>query len=145
MANKNSLPRRKFLQLGTRIAIGLAGLLGLGGLVRFFSHEPDPSHPTSFDLGGVSEFPIDGKMVRRDIPAVIYQTKDGFISFSLVCTHLGCTLEEDGDHFSCPCHGSQFGQDGRVLIGPATKSLTTLEIEITEESHLILSTRGGGQ
>ena len=145
MADKNSLPRRKFLQLGTRITLGLASLLGLGGLVRFFSHEPDPSHPTSFDLGAVSEFPIEGKMVRRGIPAVIYQTGKGYTAFSLVCTHLGCTLEEDGDHFSCPCHGSLFGPDGSVLKGPADKSLTTLEIEITEEKHLILSTRGGGQ
>lgn len=145
MAAKKTLPRRKFLQLGTRITLGLAGLLGLGGLVRFFSHQPDPGQPTSFDLGGVNDFPMNGKLVRRDIPAVIYYSGDGYQAYSLVCTHLGCTLDEDGDQFSCPCHGSRFNQDGSVLNGPADKSLTSLEIEITEAGQLVLSSRGGGQ
>jgi Rieske Fe-S protein len=44
---------------------------------------------------------------------------------SATCTHLGCvvsfnTAERSWD---CPCHGSRFDVDGRVLQGPAIKDL----------------------
>ena len=36
------------------------------------------------------------------------------------CTHMGCTVAwSTADHvFECPCHGSRFGPDGRVVNGP---------------------------
>lgn len=43
------------------------------------------------------------------------------------CTHLGCTVGYDagsGD-LLCPCHGSVFGLDGRVLSPPAPSPLKT--------------------
>jgi len=145
MKEEISFPRRKFLQLSAKLALGLAGILGLGGLVRYFSHEPAGQTPSSYDLGLAAEFPANGKLVRLDIPAIIYKTKDGFQAYSLVCTHLGCTVEEDGENFSCPCHGSQFNQDGSVLKGPAAKPLSGLKVEISEDGKLILQNGGLGK
>jgi len=145
MKEEISLPRRNFLQLSAKLALGLAGILGLGGLVRYFSHEPAGQTPTSYDLGMAADFPASGKLVRLDIPAIIYQTKDGFKAYSLVCTHLGCTVEEDGEKFSCPCHGSQFDQEGRVLKGPATEYLPTLKVTLSEDGKLTLATGGVGK
>ena len=140
MKEEISFPRRKFLQLSAKLALGLAGILGLGGLVRYFSHEPAGQAPSSYDLGLAGDFPASGKLTRLDIPAIIYKTKDGFQAYSLVCTHLGCTVEEDGKNFSCPCHGSQFDHDGSVLKGPATKRLPRLEVTLSEDGKLILAT-----
>lgn len=41
------------------------------------------------------------------------------------CPHLGCALQWNGAEHSwdCPCHGSRFDKDGRVLNNPATDDL----------------------
>ncbi|WP_295762250.1 FAD-dependent oxidoreductase [uncultured Oscillibacter sp.] len=38
------------------------------------------------------------------------------------CPHMGCALKYDAQEHSwdCPCHGSRFGEDGRLIEGPAT-------------------------
>lgn len=55
-----------------------------------------------------------------------YRDDDGKLHcVSTTCTHLGChvafnTAERTWD---CPCHGSRFDIDGRVLQGPAVADL----------------------
>lgn len=41
------------------------------------------------------------------------------------CPHLGCALKYNRQEHSwdCPCHGSRFAQNGRLLDGPATDDL----------------------
>lgn len=52
--------------------------------------------------------------------------------YSPICTHLGCRYNWDpqGGHFVCPCHGSVFSLDGKVLAGPAPRPLDTLPTKI---------------
>lgn len=42
------------------------------------------------------------------------------------CTHMGCQLNYNPDTLSwdCPCHGSRFSEEGKVLDAPATKPLS---------------------
>ena len=55
--------------------------------------------------------------------------------FNATCTHLGCVVQWNADErsFDCPCHGSRFTTDGKVINGPATKDLE--RIDITESIH----------
>ena len=141
MNKPTSLSRRDFIKLFTDTLFGLSGLLGLGGLVRYFSYLPDPGPPTEFDLGDISNFPVGSRTLRTDIPAVIYNRAGEIAAYSLVCTHLGCTIEADEQGFACPCHGSRFDKNGMVLEGPALKPLKQLRVEVLEDNTLRLFTR----
>ncbi|MBQ5816678.1 MAG: FAD-dependent oxidoreductase, partial [Oscillospiraceae bacterium] len=41
------------------------------------------------------------------------------------CPHLGCSLKWNKHEHSwdCPCHGSRFSEDGKLLNGPATDDI----------------------
>lgn len=45
-------------------------------------------------------------------------------ALSPICTHRGCTVEVQNDRLVCPCHGSTYDREGRVLRGPAQRALT---------------------
>merc|ERR1711908_112695 len=42
-----------------------------------------------------------------------------------VCTHLGCVVpwNQAENKYMCPCHGSQYNNQGKVVRGPAPLSL----------------------
>lgn len=47
-----------------------------------------------------------------------------FTAIDAVCTHEGCKITDaQGTDFVCPCHGSRYSRDGRVLGGPAMANL----------------------
>ncbi|CAE7766385.1 petC-1 [Symbiodinium microadriaticum] len=63
------------------------------------------------------------------------------------CTHLGCLASWNrvGNKFVCPCHGSQYDENGSVLKGPAPNSLALAHVELTETQqafYLVLRTGG---
>ena len=134
------LSRRDFLKLARDGFLYLSGALAIGGFLRFLNYEPNPAPKTEFDLGPASNYPLNSRTVLSEPPAVLLHTESGFTAFSLVCTHLGCSLGNDPDGFSCPCHRSRFDTQGKVTHGPANESLRTLRVEMTEEGNLKLFT-----
>ena len=132
------ISRRDFLKLAANSLLGLSGMLGLGGVVRFLSYEMDPAPPSQYDLGSAGDYPPDSRTLLMNIPAVLIHNNDGYLAFSLVCTHLGCTVEQKGDEFECPCHGSKYDSKGYVTRGPANIPLKKLRVEINETGNIIL-------
>lgn len=57
---------------------------------------------------------------------------------SKVCTHMGCILDLSGNKLLCPCHGSEFSLDGKVLEGPARDALevTSLNEQYTNYNRI---------
>ena len=140
---KKPIYRRDFLKLATNALFGLGSFLGLGGLFRFFSFQPDPGPPTEFDLGPKEDYPRTIQVIRKDIPAAIKHTEEGIIAISLVCSHLGCTVnaDENKEGFTCPCHESHYNSNGVVLKGPAAKNLPRFRIEEQDDNTLRLYTK----
>jgi menaquinol-cytochrome c reductase iron-sulfur subunit len=52
--------------------------------------------------------------------------------FSPICPHLGCHYDwyPEADKFICPCHGSVFSIEGKVLGGPSPRALDILPHQI---------------
>lgn len=63
---------------------------------------------------------------------VVKKSDKNLVAYSPWCTHLGCAYHWDGqkNQFLCPCHGSIFGPDGKVLSGPAPRPLDRYEVKI---------------
>ena len=136
----SEISRRDFLKLVRDGFLYLSGALALGGFLRFLDFDPNPAPKTEFDLGPTSDYPLGSCTVLSEPPAVLLHNENGFSALSLVCTHLGCMLENNTEGFACPCHGSRFDKDGNVLHGPANQHLHSLRVEITEDGNLKLFT-----
>lgn len=133
--------RRSFLSFS---AAGAAALTLTGGgllasVVRFLFPSVYYEPPQKFKIGPAKDFPIG-------IPTFLPQEKvyvfrdgvKGFSATSAVCTHLGCTVQwfNTDQKFHCPCHGSVFTSDGRVVSGPAPRPLEWLEITLAKDGQL---------
>jgi len=136
----SNVSRRDFLKLASAVILTASGLLSLEGLFRFLNTRTEPLPPTDFDLGLPSNYPPGSRTVLPDIPALLVHTQSGFSAISLVCTHLGCTVESKPEGFACPCHGSRFDLQGNVSRGPAGKSLNSLRTGITSDGILHIYT-----
>jgi glycine/D-amino acid oxidase-like deaminating enzyme/nitrite reductase/ring-hydroxylating ferredoxin subunit len=82
-------------------------------------------HPGVGSLDDIE--PGEGRIVRmgREKVAAHRGEDGGVVAVSPTCTHLFCQLNWNRAERSwdCPCHGSRFTPDGRVLQGPAVRDL----------------------
>ncbi|MFC4929855.1 FAD-dependent oxidoreductase [Massilia sp. GCM10023247] len=74
----------------------------------------------------------EGAIVRDGMHKLaVYRDDTGDLhALSATCTHLGCVVHWNSAERSwdCPCHGSRFDLEGRVLHGPAAKALERVEL-----------------
>ena len=154
--------RRSFLKRAMAVLLaGMSCLIPLGAGIWVFFHPLRRRRDRGSDVVEIthlSALPADGRprqfpviSTRRDawtrhravaIGAVYLKRtgKDNIVAFKVVCPHLGCFVRarEDGS-FACPCHESEFDQDGNVVeftrSGRRTVSprgLDTLEVRIAQ-------------
>nr|WBO75888.1 FAD-dependent oxidoreductase [Streptomyces sp. SBE_14.2] len=75
--------------------------------------------------------PGEGAVVRVGAShCAVHRDEDGQLhAVSARCTHLGCLVafNRAEQAWECPCHGSRFAVDGRVLQGPAVRPLRKRE------------------
>lgn len=97
-------------------------------------------------VGTTEDLDKTGQLLAKNSPVgpvlVVGKSKsNNLIAVDPTCTHAGCTVQwkDDAKKFSCPCHASNFGNDGKVQTGPATQPLATYSVKIEKNSVLVMS------
>lgn len=70
-------------------------------------------------------------------PIYVLASDGGFTAVSPICTHRGCTVDVSGDRLVCPCHGSTYDREGRVLKGPAQRALQRFALSRTGDDLVL--------
>lgn len=137
-----SMGRRQFMNFLTFGAVTGTALGALYPVVKYFippSSGSAGSGVTAKDALGndvsVSQFlsthnPGDRALAQglKGDPTYLVVQQDKTLAeygINAVCTHLGCVVPWNASEnkFMCPCHGSQYNSEGKVVRGPAPLSL----------------------
>jgi len=100
---------------------------------------PFADFPQLMMVGGV----VCGAPMGLGNPIIVTRTDAStVIAVDSRCTHLGCTVEwhQNNMDFECPCHGSVFGSDGSVKVGPATTPLKSYAVQVNADSVVVTIT-----
>jgi cytochrome b6-f complex iron-sulfur subunit len=154
MGLKNS--RRDFLQIGGTI-VGMFLVAGiLGALTAFYSPPPSQSSQSNNGNGGQTTnnspggpigninqlkvgSPVYFDYPQSGYPNILIKRSDGTVyAMSMLCTHVCCQCEYVGqsNEIFCPCHGSIFDVNGKVLRGPAAIPLPTVQLNVDSSGNI---------
>lgn len=73
-----------------------------------------------------------------EFPICVYRFSDNdFSALYLKCTHQGCEVQPQGEFLVCPCHGSEYSNQGKVINPPAEKDLGKFPVGVEATSIII--------
>jgi glycine/D-amino acid oxidase-like deaminating enzyme/nitrite reductase/ring-hydroxylating ferredoxin subunit len=89
------------------------------------------------DIESAKELSIgEGGIISSGLKKIAaYKDETGHLHlFNATCPHLGCVVQWNADEksFDCPCHGSRFSSEGKVINGPAIDDLKPVEVKGTK-------------
>ena len=141
---KEGVSRRSLLSIGW--IASLVSLIGPGlANIRYLFPNVLYETPTAFKLRKPADYPANSISFEEDRRLFVFNDRHGFRAMSAVCTHLRCTVGSFGpekDSTSrCPCHGSLFDKQGRVLSGPAPRPLDFFRLAESPDGRLQVDTQ----
>jgi len=104
-------------------------LLASGGLLVRYLMPRSAGNRRVLASAAAADVPLGGALLFRSERIILLRKDTGFYALSLICTHLGCTVTVTENGLACPCHGSLFDRQGKVLKGPADRALIQLPVE----------------
>ncbi|MGB8490587.1 MAG: ubiquinol-cytochrome c reductase iron-sulfur subunit [Bacteroidales bacterium] len=143
-----SVKRREFLKKVTGIFTLLGSLIiGIPFIGSLINHEPSKSRRKFIEIANIDLLPLDEPTrisfseqvedayiveTRNRVVWIIKHSPVSATVFSPICPHLGCSFEwkPEEKQFLCPCHGSVFTMQGKVVAGPSPRELDTLPQKI---------------
>ena len=121
-----------------------AGALGFAavGVARMPKPGVLPGPSSLLKIGPPGEYPVSSEPQRvAGQNLFILHDATGYAAVAAVCTHLGCIVAPAADGFACPCHGSRFSPEGRVVQGPAPSPLAWFELSLAPDGQIVVDTR----
>jgi Rieske Fe-S protein len=101
-----------------------------------------PGQSSLIKIGLPGDFPVSADPIR--VPGqnlYVIHDEQGFGVIAGICTHLGCVVASTPEGFDCPCHGSKFGHDGKVVRGPAPSPLLWYELALAADGQIVVDTK----
>jgi Rieske Fe-S protein len=146
MSDPHDLPtegaenRRDFLSQATFWTT--AGTVGFAavGIARMPMPGVLPGKSAALKIGSPGDYPVSNDPVR--VPGqnlFLVHDSEGYWAVSAICPHLGCIVAAQPDGFSCPCHGSRFAPNGRVVQGPAPSPLAWYELSLAPDGQIVVN------
>jgi cytochrome b6-f complex iron-sulfur subunit len=141
---EGSINRREFLNFAWLASLGfltvtMGGMSFLFAMPRFREGEFGGTVTVgrAGDLPPVGSAPLNYPKVK----VWLSNTEQGVIALYKVCTHLGCLYNWDSQEgkFICPCHGSEFQNNGEYIFGPAPRSLDRFTVQLVDAQGQVLS------
>ena len=135
------MKRRSFLNWGSAGLVALWSAIGvsMAAVVRFLTPSVFYEPPQDFKIGTPGDFSFGPPTFLSEEKIFVFRDREkGFAVANAVCTHLGCTVGyfQSDEQFHCPCHGSVFSADGKVLHGPAPRPLEWFEVTLARDGQL---------
>lgn len=145
-ASAPGLDRREVLALGGASALACLGI-GCATGASHRSFEPGAQALT----GSMLKIPLaelvnitgdEALLVKpgSPYPEILIASREGrYLVITSDCTHWGCTVGYNAgvNEWQCPCHGSRFAVDGKVLEGPAEDPLKSAIATVEGDALLI--------
>ncbi|HRJ55384.1 MAG TPA: Rieske 2Fe-2S domain-containing protein [Anaerolineales bacterium] len=130
----SSLSRRDFLKLTWAFFGGVVAVETAGVFLAYLQPRlAEGEFGSVITAGLVDDFPANSVTHIPNGRFYIVRIGDGgFLAVYHRCTHLGCTVPWDAtaQKFVCPCHNSQFDQQGTVENPPAPRPLDLFALTI---------------
>jgi cytochrome b6-f complex iron-sulfur subunit len=147
---REGMNRREFLNFAWLASLGFL-TVSMGGMTFLFAMPrfKEGEFGGTVTVGNAAQLPPAGS-APLNYPKVkvwLANTDEGVVALYKVCTHLGCLYnwDEQENKFICPCHGSQFQQNGDLLRGPAARGLDRFVVQLLDgQGQVLAETPGDG-
>ena len=137
------LKRRGLLKYLLGAAVALFSTSALATVLRYLWPVSKAERKEVIEVARMGEIPVGGFKERwsfRGFPAILMRHPEGYKSFAVKCTHLGCTAYWRVEGWKkigvsepvlfCPCHDGVFDHmTGAVLAGPPPSPIPEIALE----------------
>jgi len=135
--NKNQIVRRDFLKKGAKVIAVVAGIIAIPVVVRQIIPRKT-AEGLKFKIGFPGDYPVNRFTFISDFNVFVLRDHEGIRVLSARCTHLGCIIEKQESGFICPCHGSCYNDEGKVLKGAAPVDLPWLKAYLATDGKIVI-------